>query len=488
MKSIRRHLTMGLLGMFLVLWGTSSLIIYFSTRAVVLAQLDARLRVEALAVVKQTKQERGDEEHSSKHPARMPTEVPAIPGGRELDVGFSGKHMPEFESGGSEFYQVWAPDTGTVKRSKSLGKTDLPQHSGTLEQPAFWNFDLPGGGGARGIGMSFVPSTPATERQWHDAHFHATLTVATSLDGFNNTLAAIRGVLAAVAAIGLAATLLSVPLIVRGGLQPLQRVADQVSRLRIENLNVRFPADDVPLELRAICLRLNELLGRLDHGFERERCFAADVAHELRTPIAELRSLAEVSLQWPDGGDNQKETFQDALGIAVQMEAIVTTLLAISRCESGRQVVKCQPIDLASFVQETWRPHGAGAQRKNLHVVFAIPRGIRIQTDADLLGLILTNLFSNAVEYSPRDATVEVRFDEADSSGTLSVTNAAPDLNNADVPKLFERFWRKDAVRTSSGHLGLGLALSKACAGMLGIGLFAELREPQTIRIAIAGL
>ena len=485
MKSIRRHLTIGLLGVFVVLLGAGSLVIYFSTRAAVLAQVDARLRVEALAVVKQTKQERNDEEEPGKHQGKPPPEGTQ---GRELEVGFTEKYMPEFESGGREFYQVWSPGAMTVKRSHSLNKADLPRRFGTVDKPAFWNFVLPNGTEVRGVGMTFVPPTPASERKWHDPHFQATLAVATGLGGLNQTLATLRGVLFTVSGLGLLATLVSVPFLVRRGLLPLHRVADQVSLLEADKLQARFSAENMPVELRPICLRLNELLSRLERSFERERRFSADVAHELRTPIAELRSLAEVSLQWPPSDEGQGQAFQDALAIAVQMEAIVTTLLAIARCEAGRQPVKREPVNLARLVEECWRPFEAQAKNKNLHVNFHLSPQVQAQTDPAMLGLILTNLFSNAVEYTPPGEAVEVRFAKAQSLATLSVTNVVENLTSDDLPKLFERFWRKDTVRSSSEHIGLGLALSKACAEMLGVKLVAELTSERTIRVAVAGL
>jgi signal transduction histidine kinase len=481
MKSIRRQLTLSLVSVLVAWLGGGGLLVYFSTRAALVAQVDARLRVEALAVVKQTKQERDD----GAKPAEHKGSPAAAPAGRELEVGFTDKYMPEFDQGGTEFFQVWSPDSKTVKRSASLGRAELPRRAGALERPAFWSLVLPSGGQARAIGMTFVPPSPEKERKWHDPNFQATIVVASELGALNKTLAALRAVLFSVGALGLLATLVIVPWLMRRGLLPLARVADHASTLEAATLQARFPTETMPAELRPICQRLNELLGRLEQSFQRERRFSADVAHELRTPIAELRSLAEVALKWPQGTEAKTQAFQDALAIARQMEGIVTSLLAITRCEAGQQATHRETLNVAQLVQEHWHPFAPQAEEKKLQVIFQVPPESQIHTDRGRFGLILTNLFSNAADYTPVGGTVEVGF----SNGrlvTLSVSNSTDNLRPDDLPQLFERFWRKDNARSASLHAGLGLALSKAYAEVLGMQLTPELTVDGRLRISVA--
>ena len=189
--------------------------------------MDARLRVEALAVVKQTRQARDDEgEERPRNREHVPGNAPR----RELEVGFTDKYMPEFESGGTEYFQIWAPGGQTVKRSASLNKTDLPRQSGPLEKPASWNLVLPNGRAARAIGITFVPPTLGRERAGHDPDFRATLVVASGMGELHKTLVALRGVLISVGGLALLATVAAVPLLLRRGLAPLQRVADHATK------------------------------------------------------------------------------------------------------------------------------------------------------------------------------------------------------------------------------------------------------------------
>jgi two-component system sensor histidine kinase QseC len=242
----------------------------------------------------------------------------------------------------------------------------------------------------------------------------------------------------------------------------------------------------MPMELLPICERLNDLLARLENSFTRERQFTADAAHELRTPIAELRSLSEVSLKWPDDAEATDLAFQDALQIACKMETIILRLLALARSESGRQLIVLTDVSVAEMVEESWRSFSDRATENRLIVVREISSDLHLRTDHTLFEAIIANLFSNAVEYTPEGGTVRIWAGLQDSWVRLAVSNTVDHLAADDLPNLFERFWRKDAVRTPSEHTGLGLALSKAFAELLGYRLTAELTDG-TLTIALQG-
>jgi two-component system sensor histidine kinase QseC len=114
-------------------------------------------------------------------------------------------------------------------------------------------------------------------------------------------------------------------------LRPLSSLAKRAETIHASSLQLRFPTDNIPVELLPIAQRLNDLLARLEASFAREQRFSADVAHELRTPIAELRTLAEVALKWPD--DVNQAALKEALNIALQMESVATGLMALARCD-----------------------------------------------------------------------------------------------------------------------------------------------------------
>src|SRR5207302_2044109 len=141
-----------------------------------------------------------------------------------------------------------------------------------------------------------------------------------------------------------------VALAVRRSLRTLSRVADEAARRDGPPAKNVFPLVGLPVELVPICIRLNELVARLDDSVQRERRFTANVAHELRTPIAELKSLSEVALKWPQDPSVAADNFRDTLEIALQMERIVATLLSLTRSEAGRQVVLKQPVVVSKTI------------------------------------------------------------------------------------------------------------------------------------------
>ncbi len=469
MNSIQMRLTVGLLGSSLLILGIGAAVIHFATRALLFREFDSTLRAKAMALAAATDVKKG---------------------GVEFDL--ADEFLQEFSRPRSaEYFQLWDSNGRTLARSPSLGTNDLACSFGTTSSPRFWNLKLPDGHRGRAIGFQFAPEDNGMDEQPLSAGAPSpvlTLVVASSLHSVRGTLEALTNALLLAAAIVVVGMILIVHLIVRRGLAPLADVADRAAKIDASSLNLRFATESLPTELLPIGHRLNDLLARLEQSFERERQFTADAAHELRTPIAELRSLAEVALKWPEGSEATTQAFRDALEIARKMEAIATGLLTLARCEDGKQTVNRERVAVKDFVDEAWRPFADAAARRQLRVAFDIPVGIHLATDRALFGLILANLLSNAVEYTPVAGTVRVSADQQDGRFTLSVANTVDNLRPDDLPHLFERFWRKDASRASSEHTGLGLALAKAFAELLGMKIHAALVRADTLVLSLEAL
>ncbi len=318
---------------------------------------------------------------------------------------------------------------------------------------------------------------PAEEDQPPNPHPPTvTLVVASDRAALDRTLAGIAAGLLLVGAVVLTATALIVTTAVRRGLGPLDAVGQQAATIDASTLQTRFATEVMPAELRPITERLNDLLARLDEAFQRERRVTADIAHELRTPIAELRTLAEVGVKWPE-----EAAFQDALQIAQRMETLVTGLLALARHDAGHQPITREPVALRTLVDEVWSPLAQRARSRQLDVAMDVTG--QWQTDPTLLRMIVGNLLANAVEYTSERGQIRVAGNES----RLDISNTTDQLQREDLPHLFERFWRKDAARTHDGHTGLGLTLAQAATAALSLELSAEMPDAATLRMSLRG-
>ncbi len=449
MTSIRRHLTLTILAGFGLLLLASGGAIYFFTRLALLNEFDASLRAKALTLMNQT--ERGED-------GGIQVELP--------DAAFSSGADQVFP----QYYELWQTNGVRCARSERLAETDLPCRTGPLTQPVYWDLDLPGDRDGRAIGVQFNLKTEDGEPA-PKVPTPLLLVVAADRHDLDTTLATLATVLGIT---GLLTGLMTVPLVrhaVRRGHAPLGELARQTAAITADSLQTRFPVASLPAELQPIASRLNDLLARLADSFERERRFSADLAHELRTPLAELRTLAEVELAWPAGGGPARAT--DTLAIALQMETMVTRLLELARCESGRVRLQLEPVPLAALVAEVWPALVGRATERELTVVFEIPVDAVCSTDRAILRSIVVNLLANLVEYTPAGGQGRVRWDAA--AAELSFCNPAGDVTAEDLPHLFERLWRKDPARSGGEHAGLGLPLSRALAQALGASLTARL-------------
>jgi len=284
------------------------------------------------------------------------------------------------------------------------------------------------------------------------------------------------------------AALLLVLWAVQKGLRPLGRLTAEVAQVDLSSLSHRFSSEEMPLELQPIIARLNELLERLETAFQRERRFTANVAHELRTPIATLKTLAEVGIQESSGtshGDSSLDFYQDTLAVATQMEQLVVNLLGFVRCESGLQSVNIGPVNLGSAIENTWERFRPRAKAKQIYCQFNLTENAVVHSDQTLFEAMLRNLFSNAVTYTNGNGSILCTLEKDRDCFLFTLTNSNNHLEKEDLENLFEPFWRKDESRTDQSHFGIGLSLVSAYAKLLGIKIKVELPAPDLFQITL---
>jgi two-component system sensor histidine kinase QseC len=415
--------------------------------------------------------------------------------GLEFDFAEDGVMLEFQEHHTLQYYQLWENGIDPLIKSPSLGESDLPRIGTEPGDHQFADIKLPDGREGRLIEISFMPRVEIEDDE-EDEDYGAvipppqpiTMVFARERETLDATLFAIGGTIFGVIIVVLLVSGLLIWRLVGTGLSPLSYLAKQVSTIDESNLEARLNHEgDQSMELAPIEKQLNHLLERLQSAFEREKKFSANAAHELRTPLSELKTLAEVARMVPDDRQQVVSFFNDIGEISGQMEKMVATLLELSRSEAGLLRTDPENIDLAQYCEEVWQ-HAVNGQATNKSLRKHIPAGLVIYSDRDKLGMILNNLLINAISYSPDNAEIEITAEIRNDNVVLEVRNTSSDLKPEDILHMKDRFWRKQTIRGESGHSGLGLTLVEALAGILKLDVSLHLDNKQTFMVTISGL
>jgi len=446
MISIRWRLTFLLCATIGALFVATGMGVFFSMRHLLHARFDETLTAKARALITASEVDDGD-----------------------FEIDLTVQDFAGFGVGGDDYFEIRRAGGGLVLRSPSMrvrgGIFDkFERYSERMgSEPVIFAGQFADGRPARFYVQEVRPKDDE-ERRFADIY----LVAASSTLGMQRELNLLATVLAVA---GGAAVLLMIPVIRFGlgrGLRPLDRLSENISRMRPEELHRRVEADRLPAELKPVAAKLNEWLARLEESFGRERRFSAHAAHELRTPLAEIRSMAELGAKWPEEATSGR--MAEIVTVCGELEYLLDRLALLARADAGRQPVQLEKLEISALVSATIARYEEKAAGRGLRFLKKIDGG-EVSTDPFLWTTIFQNLIANAVSHAPVGADVEIRV----SPEIISVTNPAPDLAAEDLPRLFERFWRRDESHTGYEHSGLGLSIVKASAVSLGAECSARL-------------
>jgi len=290
---------------------------------------------------------------------------------------------------------------------------------------------------------------------------------------FSDTLRAFE---TALALLTLAGTALAAALgywIARIGLGPVQRLSADAQRIGPGNRAQRLQLPALPRELADLGASFNAALDRLDAAYRQLETFSDDVAHELRTPLANMIGQTQVALARPRNAGELQEVLQSDLEELERLRAIVADMLFLARAEQG---VRARGLVASSIAAEV----GKTVEFLDLLLDEA---GMTVQVEGDAVAPIetslfrraLTNLLQNAIQHSQPGASVLVRIGQHERSAEVSFSNPSAQIGSEHLPRLFDRFYRVDTSRRNSGeNHGLGLSIVKAVALMHNGGVFAR--------------
>jgi signal transduction histidine kinase len=205
------------------------------------------------------------------------------------------------------------------------------------------------------------------------------------------------------------------------------------------------------------------MMGRLEESFHHINRFSADVAHEIRTPLAVIRAELENAFQMPGLAPEFRETVTSALEEAERLSRIVEQLLEMSRLEAGEELIEISRFDFAEMTKTTVDQMKLLAEEKKLKLLFEGNEPVEIDGDCLRLKQIIVNLVDNAIKYTAPGGSVSVSTFPLDGMAILEVADSGVGIPAEALPQVFERFYRVDKSRSRQlGGTGLGLAIVKS--------------------------
>ena len=460
MTTIRgRLLAMLMIGLAVVLTAGGAAV-YWIAHASLVRQLDAGLRTRAMALASLVTFDDGKVEF-------------------ELDEG-------ETETIGDSYFEFRTRSGDVLKRSGNLAGASLPGRADLGDGFVYDDVELPGHVDGRSVWLAFRPRV-----DWEvgsDARPDE-LVVATAIDRgpIDRALATLLGALIVVGGvIGITAGVL-VSVGIRWGLAPLNRLSGQLGGVSDRTISKRLDDAGAPGELLPVYRELNRMLDRVQRALDRERSFANATAHELRTPLAELRATAEVAVRWPDIG-RATSSLSEVLTIGREMERLVESLLLISRGNAAAVDGEAEEVPVAPIVHDCLERANGSISEKGLKLTVDLDERNTLRAPPEVVEIMVRNLIDNAVHYTPPEGSVTIR-DECGANGSpsLIVENAPVDLDEDDLPRLFEPFWRAEGSRSDREHVGLGMAVVHQIARAIGLRVDAGLTGDRLqIRVSAA--
>jgi heavy metal sensor kinase len=246
-------------------------------------------------------------------------------------------------------------------------------------------------------------------------------------------------------------------------LSPINQIIESARRIDAQNLSERLVVSQPHDELRRLSETLNEMLARIDSSVTRITQFTADASHDLRTPVAVIRTDAELALRRSRTPEQYKETLSRILATSIEATHLIENLLALARADAGAANLHFERIDLIPHLRNTCAKASILASGKGIQFVQQLPAAPAwIHADPAAMERVFLVVFENAVKYTPAGGQIAVQFHNGNGSATVEIQDTGIGISEKDAPHVFERFYRADSARAREPHGGYGLGLAIA--------------------------
>jgi two-component system, OmpR family, sensor kinase len=385
----------------------------------------------------------------------------------DVAPGTSASFLPRLD----KFIQIVDTNGHVVARSANLGDARLPTHPDLMDErhrgdQVFETLDhFLDHFTDEPVRMLSVPIQVGAARYG--------IQVAGSLDDANAALRTARYLFLAMTAGILGVVVLTGSLLARSILRPIDRIVAQARVIEGSALGKRLQHPGSHDEMARLVETLNEMLGRIEQVIDAQRRFAADASHELRSPLSRLRAELEVTLRRPREGLEYEEALRSCLAEVERLSRLAEELLTLARLEAGEpHETPLEPVRLAPILDEAVARLEPEARRREVKVLMDPPADLSVRVAPAAATLVMANVLDNAVKFSPPGGWVRIQVTSEGSAAVVAVSDSGPGVPEEEMPRLFERFYRGSAARsTEMPGVGLGLAICRLLVNAQGGGI-----------------
>lgn len=398
--------------------------------------------------------------------------------GQDWDTDERSEILAAFsESTPAAVYQIWAGERLLVQ-SPTLAGRQMSRPLVTSPDVPRWE-TMPDGRPGRRQAWDFIP-----EQSNHGtATIPATMVLLAATTELSHAIARIGWILAWTTPLGSIIAALLMARIASQLIRPLDELRVILAE-RTTDMTQPVTLSNPPQELTPVIDQLNQSFQRIAGTLAREREFTSDAAHELRTPLAALQLLLEVSLHENESVDARRRDCVDAHALTLRLQRIVDGLLALARLDRNLIQPRITSVAVSELVRDAWSDVNAAALARRITCIFTGFDGIHISTDPYLLRQVMVNICDNAVSHGDAGAVVTLTATAHAAGLTVIIRNEATDAP-MDLSSAGQPLWRADQARQDTGlHLGIGLSLCQRIMQVLG-GKVELVRERTSVKVAL---
>ena len=244
-------------------------------------------------------------------------------------------------------------------------------------------------------------------------------------------------------------------------LTPVDEITRAAQEISPTDLTARVALPGTGDELERLAETLNAMLQRIESAFKQMKQFTADASHDLRTPIALIRTRAEIALRKSRTHSEYREALNEILGETERLSALIDNLLLLARTDIGTESLKFTRVDLCDLVRKAGAQGRTLAESRHIDWSQTVPESsLWIGADPEALRRLFLILIENAIKYTPERGTVSIRVQNSDGKAYVEVLDSGIGIAETDLSHIFDRFYRADSARSrDTGGFGLGLSI-----------------------------